>query len=51
MDVKVNPHIIGDDGKPDITKINPILFDTGGRNYFSIGKNVGKAFSIGKNIR
>jgi len=51
MDVKVDPKIIGDDGKPDIKKIDPILFDTGGRNYFSIGKNVGKAFSIGKNIK
>ena len=51
MDVKVNPEILGDDGKPDITRIDPILFDTGGRNYFSIGKNVGKAFSIGKNIK
>ena len=51
MDVKVDPLIIGDNGKPDIIKIDPILFDTGGRNYFSLAKNVGKAFSIGKNIK
>jgi len=51
MDVKVDPSVIGENGKPDITKINPIIFDTGSRNYFSIGKSIGKAFSIGKNIK
>ena len=51
MDVKADPGVLGDNGKPDITKIDPILFDTGGRNYFSIGKDLGKAFSIGKNIK
>jgi flavin reductase (DIM6/NTAB) family NADH-FMN oxidoreductase RutF len=51
MDVKVDPSVLGEDGKPDLTKVDPIIFDTGGRNYFSVGKNIGKAFSIGKNIK
>ena len=44
MDVKADTQILGDDGKPDIKKIDPIIFDTGGRNYFSIGKNWVKHF-------
>ena len=51
MDVKADPEIIGENGKPDIRKIDPIIFDTGDRSYWSIGKNLGKAFSIGKNIK
>jgi len=34
------------DGKPDITKINPVVY--GQATYFSVGKEVGKAFSDGK---
>lgn len=51
MDVKADPEIIGEDGKPDIKKIDPIIYDTGSRSYWSIGKNLGKAFSIGKTIK
>ena len=29
MDVKADPSIMGEDGKPDISKIDPIIFDTG----------------------
>jgi flavin reductase (DIM6/NTAB) family NADH-FMN oxidoreductase RutF len=34
------------DGKPDITKINPILYTQSA--YFNVGKQVEKAFSAGK---
>ena len=37
------------DGKPDVTKINPILFAQA--SYFDIGKHVEKAFSTGKKYR
>ena len=50
MDIKADPKILGEDGKPDIKKINPIIFDPGTRNYWSIGEHLGRAFSIGKNI-
>lgn len=38
-------------GIPDITKINPILLSIYEFNYYSLGKKVGKAWSIGKNIK
>ncbi len=50
MDIKADPEILGEDGKPDIKKIDPIIFDPGTRNYWSVGKHLGKAFSIGKDI-
>jgi flavin reductase (DIM6/NTAB) family NADH-FMN oxidoreductase RutF len=34
------------DGKPDITKINPVIYAQAA--YFSVGKEAGKAFSSGK---
>ena len=37
------------DGKPDITKINPIVYAQSA--YFGVGKQVEKAFSAGKSYR
>jgi flavin reductase (DIM6/NTAB) family NADH-FMN oxidoreductase RutF len=37
------------DGKPDITKINPIIYAQA--TYFGVGKQVDKAFSAGKKYR
>ena len=37
------------DGKPDITKVNPILYAQAA--YFGVGKQVKKAFSAGKKYR
>ena len=34
-------------GKPDITKIHPIVYAQA--TYFGVGKETGKAFSVGKN--
>jgi len=37
------------DGKPDITKIDPIIYAQSA--YFSVGKEVDKAFSVGKKYK
>jgi flavin reductase (DIM6/NTAB) family NADH-FMN oxidoreductase RutF len=39
------------DGKPDISKIKPIIADIPAHNYYSHGDMIGKAFSIGKEIK
>ncbi|WXG42106.1 MAG: flavin reductase family protein [Candidatus Freyarchaeum deiterrae] len=39
------------DGRPDIKKINPIVFSVLDRNYWKIGELVGPAWSIGKNFK
>jgi len=51
MDVKANETILDNDGIPDIEKIKPVIFSPEGRKYNGIGKSLGKAFSIGGEIR
>ncbi len=36
------------DGKPDTTKIDPLIYSTGTQQYHRLGEAVGRAFSIGK---
>ena len=50
MDTKADPEILGEDGKPDIKKIDPKIVELGAGVLWSVGKNLGKAFSIGKKI-
>lgn len=47
MDIKVDKDMLVD-GKPDIEKIKPFLYDHSIRAYYGIGKYIGKAFSAGK---
>ena len=39
------------DGKPDIHKIVPFTLTMPDNNYWGVGNNVGKAWSIGKNFK
>ncbi len=50
IDIKVEEHVIGDKGLPDIEKIKPILFAPDRRTYYGIGKYLKRAFYIGKEI-
>jgi flavin reductase (DIM6/NTAB) family NADH-FMN oxidoreductase RutF len=48
MDVKADESILGAGEVPDIEKLKPVIFTPVSRNYYGIGKFLGKAFSIGK---
>lgn len=50
LDVKAESDIIGNDDLPDISKVRPFIFAPESRNYYSIGKLLGKAFSIGRDL-
>ena len=39
------------DAKPDIRKIDPLIFEEGLGNYWRIGEHIAKAFTIGKNYK
>ncbi len=39
------------EGQPDIQKINPILYALHSRNYWAVGRYLGQAFDVGKEIR
>ena len=51
MDVKADDTILGDDGMPDIEKIKPMTFAPVCGKYYGLGKLLGKAFSIGQEIK
>jgi len=51
LDVKIDDRVIGSDGKPDLSKVNPIGFDLLRSEYYAMGKVVGKAFSAGKKFQ
>jgi flavin reductase (DIM6/NTAB) family NADH-FMN oxidoreductase RutF len=39
------------DGLVDIERISPIIFDMGKSRYFSLGRSIGKAWDIGKEMK
>ncbi len=47
-DIKAEESVLGGEGKSDILKVKPIVFDPGQGAYYGIGERIGKAFSIGK---
>jgi len=38
-------------GIPDVKKFNPIVFTMNDNNYWKIGENIGRAWSIGRNYK
>ena len=48
LDVHVDERVLDEAGVPDIVKIKPVLFDTGGRKYWGVGAELGPAFSLGR---
>lgn len=51
MDVKIDSDSVNGEGMPDIAKVNPMIFDPAASTYNAVGETIGKAFSIGKNIK
>ena len=51
IDVKTDESVLGENGLPDINKVQPVLFAPEVRTYHGIGKTLGKAFSMGKEIQ
>jgi len=50
MDVKADSSVLGENKLPDIEKVKPIIFDPANRTYHGVGKYLGQAFSIGKEV-
>ena len=51
VDVKADESVLGEKMLPDINKVLPVLFAPEVRTYHGVGKTLGKAFSIGKQIQ
>jgi flavin reductase (DIM6/NTAB) family NADH-FMN oxidoreductase RutF len=51
LDVKANEDCLDPAGKiPDLFKVSPLIFDSGSKSYYSVGKVVAPAFSAGKQL-
>lgn len=51
LDVKADESCFDETGKfPNIEKIKPIVFDSGSKNYYGIGKLLARGFSCGKEL-
>jgi flavin reductase (DIM6/NTAB) family NADH-FMN oxidoreductase RutF len=51
MDVKAEEEVLGANGLPDIEKVKPFSYAPEYMAYYGTGKSLGKAFSLGKEIR
>ena len=51
LDVKVDEGAIGEDGKPDIKKVDPMIYSTKVQQYYQVGERIGQAWSIGKDLQ
>lgn len=50
MDVKAEEETLDDEGLPDIEKVRPAILVPQIRNYYPLGKKLGKAFIIGRKL-
>ena len=51
LDVKADDDCLDASGEfPDISRVDPLIYDSGSRCYYGIGQLVGPAFSIGKTL-
>jgi flavin reductase (DIM6/NTAB) family NADH-FMN oxidoreductase RutF len=50
LDVKADPAVLGAKRYPDITKVQPILWDPAQRRYLGTGAVLGQAWEIGKAV-
>lgn len=51
MDVKIEDSMLGENGTIDIEKMHPFFYAPEVRAYYGVGKCIGKAFSLGKQIK
>lgn len=51
MDIKSDETLLGEDGIPDVERLQTFVFAPGNRKYYRTGEHLGEAFSIGNEIK
>jgi len=51
LDVKVDEAVLGTDGRPEMARVRPIVYDSARQEYYGIGRLLGKAFSAGRAVK
>jgi flavin reductase (DIM6/NTAB) family NADH-FMN oxidoreductase RutF len=47
-DIKADESILAENGLPDITKVQPFIYNSAGSDYYALGDFLGKAYTIGR---
>lgn len=47
VNVQADEEVLDENGKISVPKLNPIVYDSAARDYYTLGKKVGNAFSDG----
>ncbi len=50
VNVSADERVLSEDGKIDVKKFAPVIYDSSSHGYFSFGERVGNAFSDGKKM-
>jgi hypothetical protein len=48
MDIKADEAILGEDGYPDMLKLDPFLYSSEQANYYGVDGYIGDAYAMGK---
>ncbi|MCM1367190.1 MAG: flavin reductase family protein [Roseburia sp.] len=51
VNVVADEKVLDETGNVDLNKLNPLSYDHASLCYFTVGKKVGKAFSVGKELK
>jgi flavin reductase (DIM6/NTAB) family NADH-FMN oxidoreductase RutF len=51
LELEVEEAALDDQGRPDIRRIDPLIYAMGDRGYYSVGAFVARAFSVGREGR
>jgi flavin reductase (DIM6/NTAB) family NADH-FMN oxidoreductase RutF len=48
LDLEVEEAALDEQGRPDIRRIDPLIYSIGDRSYYGVGERVAEAFSVGR---
>ena len=51
VNVSADEGILNGEGKLDLTKFNPLCYDTDGHGYYVLGERIANAFQEGKKLK
>jgi len=48
VEAKVDEDTLDEQGRPDISRVAPLIYASGDRSYYAVGERIAKAFSVGR---
>ena len=50
LNISADESVLGEDGRVDVLRLQPVVYEPFGRGYFALGERIGTGYSSGKNI-